>query len=96
MDEPLEARIDALAQELIQLAHEAGQTIFIGAAIHGQPEVDAVLVVSADPPRAKQLEAAFEEMAQGWQREDGAPPSPGLAAAHTAVAADGEGVLGLN
>lgn len=93
MDEPLEARIDALAQELIQLAHEAGQTIFIGAAIHGQPEVDAVLVVSADPPRAKQLEAAFEEMAQGWQRED----APGaLAVAHTAVAADGEGVLGLN
>lgn len=98
MDEPLEARIDALAQELIRLAHEAGTTIFIAASLHGGPRTDGVLVVSADPVRARQLEGLFDAAAKGWVEERGAravvesmtgPPA-------AVSSADDGAVLGMN
>lgn len=99
MDPALQARIDAVAKELIQLAHQSGETIFIAAGLNGSPGTDAVLIVSTDPPRARALEGAFEAVSRRWAgaqqtaydaegRAGPAEPAPSES--------EDEGVLGLN
>jgi len=63
-----QARVDKLAEELIQLAHKAGETIFIAAGLNGSHEVEAVLIVTTDPPKAKHMEQVFEKVAEEWEK----------------------------